>query len=162
MSEEVSFHVHVDVLGREHRFEASDVLQRFLARISALARDPAVKFRELEDVLFGGENPLLDHVSRPGRHLVTREALLHPAFLVFHEVLEAKRFAQGGRKPEGDFVRLIDASELCGAAVSTIRKALQEGRLRGYKKGSSWRVHVEDLPLLKPRARDDVGSEEDG
>lgn len=158
--------IHVDTIGEVHTIRIPESVAVFIARLQALARDPNSTLRQVEMLFYGPENPILDHEARPGRHLVTAETLKSPAYLVMHDIVQSKRLAEleGARpgsgfssaepKGEGDeYLYLTEAYEKYGIPIPTIRRALQEQRIRGHKNGKSWRVLVADLDKLRPRKK---------
>jgi excisionase family DNA binding protein len=134
----------------EHRHETLDghiIIEKaltpeqrdFLARVRRTAADPTVTVDELTNLVWSEVNPLLVTNLLPGRAMATRETYDNPAF---HEMLDwigRKRVATGDLDLERARARYTmtvpDAAELLGVAESTLRRAVKEHRLAGWKKG---------------------------
>ena len=53
-----------------------------------------------------------------------------------------------GDQPEPEYVTVREAAVIAGLSTKTVRRAVADGRIPGWRHGTSLRVRRDDLPLL--------------
>lgn len=113
----------------------------FLRRVLAAAKDPAVSEQELNDLVFGSENPLLDHTMVPGKTIATSEVYRDPIFHVMLDCIARKRMPPGAgvASPRTRYTMTVpEAAKQLGISESAVRQAIYAGRLRARKEGGTY------------------------
>lgn len=122
--------------------EPAGSLGAFLARAQQAAGDPNVSEDALTLLIYGPENPLLDHALLPGRSMVTAETLKHPLYPVLLDLLGRKRVALGTLDVDAAAARytlpVTEAAERLGIHPSAVRQAITARRLPAWKKGGQY------------------------
>ena len=117
-------------------------LAAFLARVRAAAEDPRVSEQALVELLYGSENPILDHTIFRGRGAVTRETFANPVYHVMLDLLDAKRVQVGTLEPERAAQRytmtVTEAAAELGVSTSAVRQAIAAKTLAAWKKSSGY------------------------
>lgn len=115
-------------------------LAAFLAHVRSAAEDPRVSEGELVELIYGSENPLLDHTIFKGRGAVTREVFANPIYHVMLDLLDAKRVQAGTLDPERAAQRysmtVTEAAERLEMTTSAVRQAIGAHRLAAWKSPS--------------------------
>lgn len=129
---------HTTIAGEVLEYPHPDAeLARFLARVRTAAEDPRVSEHELVDLIYGSENPLLDHTIFKGRGAVTLKAFENPVYHVMLDLLDAKRVQVGTLVPERAGARytmpVADAAAELGITPSAVRQAVERGQLAAWK-----------------------------
>lgn len=110
----------------------------FLERVRQAASDPAVTEDALVALLYGKDNPLLDHARLPGHSLVTADTLKNPLYRVLCDYLGQKRVQTGALDLAAAAARytltVTEAGERLGIHPSAVRQAIAAGRLPSWKK----------------------------
>jgi excisionase family DNA binding protein len=111
----------------------------FLKRVQTAATDPKITHTDLAKLIWSGDNPLLVTNLLPSRAMATRESFENPAFRAMRDVEDRKRLESGDLDLERARARYTmtvpEAAGALGVAESTVRRAVKEGRLAGWKKG---------------------------
>jgi excisionase family DNA binding protein len=132
--------IHTTLAGHRIEYPEPDPkLERFLKRVRTLAEDPNATEDELIALVYGADNPILDHAGLfPGRGAVTREVLDNPVYHVLTDFIARKRVASEGldvkRLAAKYTVSVPEAAEQLGVHTSAIYKAIQARRLPSWVK----------------------------
>lgn len=145
----------------------------FLSRVRAAAEDPRVSEGALVELIYGSENPILDHTIFKGRGAVTLEVFENPVYHVMLDLLSAKRVQLGTLDPERAASRYTMTVSEAAAALemtpSAVRQAIASKRLAAWKPGNeylldphsvaTYREHVKRRgPRAEPALRIRMGS----
>lgn len=126
-------------------------LARFLARLRTAVEDPGVSESAIVELIYGSENPLLDHTIFKGRGAVTREVFANPLYHVMTDLLDAKRVQVGTLNPERAAARytmtVTDAAAELGISTSAVRQAIERGQLSSWK--ANPRMHLLDPETVR-------------
>lgn len=132
-------------------------LAAFLARVRAAAEDPRVSEGELVELLYGRENPLLDHTIFRGRGAVTREVFANPVYHVMLDLLDAKRVQVGTLDPERAAQRysmtVTEAAEVLGMTTSAVRQAIAAKHLAAWKTGPVYLLDPSSVETYRDRVK---------
>lgn len=113
------------------------VLAAFMDRVRTASEDPKVLVVQLEAMVYGFENPLLDKDIIPGRAVVTKATYEHPCFHVMLDMIGRKRAATGHLDLAAARARhtmtVQQAAKHLDITEGAVRQAIHSGRL------SSWR-----------------------
>lgn len=114
-------------------------LAAFLARVRTAADDPRVSEHALVELIYGSENPILDHTIFRGRGAVTRETFANPVYHVMLDLLDAKRVQVGTLDPDRAAQRytmtVTEAAGELDMTTSAVRQAIASKKLAAWKKG---------------------------
>jgi len=140
--------VHACVNGEEVTYDSpAPPVAAFLERVRRAAADPKVTENDLIALIYGRENPLLDHTMLPGQSMVTPAVFEHPVYRVLTDLLDRKRVALGAldlERARAQFTLTVtEAAEQLGISPQAVRKAVEARRLAAWREGSQW--------LLDPR-----------
>jgi excisionase family DNA binding protein len=126
----------------------------FLARVVDATHDPSVSDAALTDLIYGKDNPILRQDILPNQGVVTREVFADPLYRVMTDLLGRKR-AQRGVRPTAPRAGLTvkEVAAKHGVHESAIRQAIEAGRLRATKHGSSYVIADEDAESFQPARR---------
>jgi excisionase family DNA binding protein len=120
----------------------------FVEHVREAAGFPGMSVEDLKNMVWSEANPFLERDLIPGRPMATRETYEHPAFRAMLDCIDRKRMALGDLDLEFAEARytitIPEAAEALGVAESTLRRAVQAGRVDGWKKGGVY--------YLDPRA----------
>ena len=123
----------------------------FIARATSAAYDPLVSEADLTALLYGPENPVLEHGRFEGRGAVTPAELRNPVYAVFLDLLDVKRAATGkASKPalEAAFRDTVsETAERLGISSSAIRQAIERGNIAAVKRPNGWLVDPKSADL---------------
>ncbi len=150
--------IHVSLAGHEIRYDdPKPDVERFLKRAQQVANNPKSKPDDLVTLIYGNENPILDHTLFPERGAVTREVLDNPIYHVLTDLLARKQAAAAGATPEKLKKRytltVAEAAEQAHVSPDAIRKAIKARRLPSWKEGGEYYLDPRTLVALAP----DVG-----
>ena len=135
---------HECVNGERVEYPApAPAVARFLERVRRAADDPAVTEDGLIALIYGRENPLLDHTMMPGRSMVTPAVFANPLYRVLVDLLDRKRVQSGAldlAKARARYtLSVTDAAAQLGINATAVRKAISAGRLPAWKAdGQYW------------------------
>jgi len=120
----------------------SDALA-FLVRCIQMAHDPEVNENDLIEVAYSEENPILKPGIIKGRGFIDQEALDHPLYPIFADLISLKGKNQGTFNSENALkqysLTVSEASEFLGISPSAIRQAIKAHKLAAIKKdGQHW------------------------
>jgi excisionase family DNA binding protein len=132
--------IHVSLAGHEIKYDDPDPkLGRFLQKAFDLASDPKVKSDTLIALIYGSENPILDHTVFPERGAVTREVLENPVYHVLSDLLARKQAAAAGVTPDKMSkhytLTVPEAAEQLGVSEDTINRGIRARRVPSWVKG---------------------------
>ncbi|WP_437670864.1 helix-turn-helix domain-containing protein [Sorangium sp. So ce131] len=116
-------------------------LDVFLRRVLLAATDPAVSEAELNDLVLGPENPLLDKTAVVGRSVATADVYRDPLFHVMLDCIARKRLpAQPAvAAPRTRYTMTVpEAAQQLGISESAVRQAIYASRLRASKEGGTY------------------------
>lgn len=153
--------IHVSLSG--HRIEYPDPdakTARFLQRLQALVDDPKTKTPDVVALIFGSENPIMDHTLFPERGAVTKEVLANPVYHVMTDLL-ARQQVKASRRPVEDYAKpytltVAQAAERKGVSPDAIRKAIKAHRLPSWVREGEYFLNPQSLDLLDLGARGPV------
>lgn len=117
--------------------EPSAEVGAFLDRVVAYANDPRTTDDEMIELIYGPENPLLDHTIFKGRGAVTRAVLDNPIYHVMVDWLTRKQKALGKVDVDAAIAEATMtvpevAAEL-GMSTSAVRQAIRAHKLAAVK-----------------------------
>jgi hypothetical protein len=136
--------VHECVNGEQIGYPApAPAVAKFLERVRRAAADAKVSEDELLALIYGRENPLLDHTALPGRSMVTPAVFANPLYRVLVDLLDRKRVQTGALDLERARARytlsVTDAAAHLGVNATAVRKAIGAGRLPAWRAdGQFW------------------------
>lgn len=117
----------------------------FLARVRSATNDPDVTESALTELIYGSENPILDHTIFPHRGAVTKAVFGNPLYHVMLDLLDQKRVQVGTLDLElakADYtVTVAEAAEKLGITPGAIRYAIKAQKLSAIKNGGVWLIH---------------------
>lgn len=134
---------HTTLAGEELTYpRPGPELEAFLARVRAAAEDPKVSEDGLIELIYGSENPLLDHTIFEGRGAVTLEVFENPVYHVMLDLLDQKRVQAGSldldRAAQRYTLTVSEAAEQLGISTSAVRQAIASKRLAAWKPGGEY------------------------
>jgi hypothetical protein len=145
--------IHDTLTGHRIEYpEPEPKLEKFLKRAQALAEDPAASEDDLVALLYGRENPILDHTLFPTRGAVTREVLENTVYHVLTDLL-ARKSVQA-RKVDPDklsrdyTLTVAQAAAEVGLTPDAIRKAIHSRKLPSWVKDGQYYLNPKHLSLL--------------
>ena len=130
--------VHLDLTPKEHRF---------FFRVEDASQDPGFTQDDMTSLVYGPDNPILNHDMLPGRHMVDDQAANHPLFKVLEDLIFRHRELLGtyNHKEANQWLydrctmSVKDASTILGISPQAVYKAIHAGYLvhskregRGY------------------------------
>lgn len=141
--------------------EPDEETKAFLERAIDAAEDPRVSNDQLIELIYGLENPILEHGRFEGRGAVTKEVLKNPLYRVFLDLLDHKRVALGETSAaalrEPFKLKVSEAAEIAGVTPDAIRKAVRDSRLTGIETPDGIRIDPRGLrswvETRKPRGK---------
>ncbi|MGK4003136.1 helix-turn-helix domain-containing protein [Sorangium sp. So ce1036] len=112
----------------------------FLRRVLAAAKEPSVTEADLNDLVFGPENPLLNRTVMAGRSVATAEVYRDPIFHVMLDCIARKRRpTEPAASSRARYTMTVpDAAQQLGISESAVRQAIYAGRLRASKEGGTY------------------------
>lgn len=145
--------IHVSLSGQELKYDDPDPkLARFLQRVTDVANDPKAKADELVALIYGRENPILDHTLFPERGAVTKEVLANPVYHVMADLLARKEAQQAGTDLERVAAKytlpVAEAAQRLVLSEDAVRRAIREKRLPAWVKKEGYFVNPDHLQLL--------------
>jgi hypothetical protein len=140
---------HLCVDGTVLKFDPpAPAVAAFLERVRRASEDPKVSEDQLVALIYGRDNPLLDHAMLPGHSMVTKEVFENPVYHVMCDYLGRKRVQLGTLDLAAARARFTmsvpDAAAKIGIHETAVRKAVATRRL------ASWRA--DGQIWLDPRA----------
>jgi hypothetical protein len=128
-------------------------LGAFMDRVRTATDDPTVTPSDLLSLVYGVENPLLDTSSIPGRAVIRRAALEHPAFHIMGDLLFRKHLAVRTMSPEvvaaAYTVSVKDAARQLGITGASVRAAISGHKLDARMRNGQWYLRPESLAAYK-------------
>lgn len=155
--------IHETLSGQRIEYPDPDAkLDRFLKRVHDIVEDAAATEDTLVALVYGRENPILDHTIFPERGAVTKAVLDSPVYAVLSDLITRKRLQQDG----GDAKKLgskhtltvSDAAARKGVSEDAIRKAIRERRLPAWKREGGYFLDPRSLDALELGGRGPVGA----
>jgi hypothetical protein len=145
--------IHISLAGHEIKYDDPDPkTEKFLKRVQALAENPKSKPDELVTLVYGSENPILDHTLFPERGAVTKEVLENPVYHVLTDLLARKQVAASGASSEQLGKRytltVAQAAEEAGVTKDAIRKAITSRRLPSWVRDGQYYIDPRTLAAL--------------
>lgn len=133
-------------------------LAAFIARVQKAVKDRSTTENDLIALVWGPENPLLDHNVRPGRSVATVATYKNPAFGVLLDLIQAKSIASGKTSVgalEASFDLSVDQAveAIGGITPDAVRKAIRSGKIAGEKRGRDYFVDSRSVALFKTGRR---------
>lgn len=123
--------------------EPTGALAAFIEHVRAAVDDVRVGEGEMLSLIYGAENPMLDHSGVPGRHMVTAATLARPEHRLLSDLLDRKRLALGRLDLVAARARhtltVTDAAARLGVHASAVRQAIERKVLPAWKdSGRIW------------------------
>lgn len=150
--------IHDTVSG--HRIEFPDPdpkLARFLRKVQETLDDKKTTEDDLTALIYGSENPILDHGLVPGRATVTRDVFDNPVYHVLSDLLWRKGIQQRGIDVEKVAKRYTltvkEAGELCGISPGAVRQAIHARRVASWVKDGEYFLDPNGLTPLQRSAK---------
>lgn len=145
--------IHVSLAGHEIKYDDPDPkLGRFLQKAFDLASDPKVKPDTLIALIYGSENPILDHTIFPERGMVTREVLENPVYHVLSDLLARKQAEAAGVTPDKlskhYTLTVPQAAEQMGVSEDTINRGIRARRIPSWVKDGQRYLDPRTLPAV--------------
>lgn len=142
---------HETLLGEQIEYpQPPPEVAAFLARAKLAAYDPLVSEDALISVIYGPENPVLEHGIFSGRGAVTPAVLKNPVYPIFLDLLDVKRAALGKTSKaalEAAFTETVsETAERLSLTTSAVRQAVEKGKIAAVKRPNGW--------LIDPRSAD--------
>lgn len=129
----------------------------YLSRVRVAANDPDVSTGELIDLIYSGDNPLLETGIIPGRGVVTKDVQHHPVYQIMLDLLQQKRITEGELDREAaesqHTMTVPEAAEELGVSTSAVRQALYSDRIAGRKVDGQWRIYSESVEAYEVSRR---------
>jgi excisionase family DNA binding protein len=115
-------------------------LGSFLRGVISAMKDPSVSEAELNDLVHGPQNPLLDHAVVPGKAVATADVYRDPIYHVMLDCIARKRFPQTttAAARERYTMTVPEAARQLGISESAVRQAIYATRLRAHKDGGTY------------------------
>ena len=154
--------VHVTLFNHTIKYpKPTPALAKFIKRLEAMVADTKVPEDQFRAVLFGRDNPLLDHTLYPERGPITAATLKDPVYPVLMDLLAQKQ-AQEDRvnleKLEAEYsMPVTEAAGLLGVHVNTLKKRIKTRQLRSWVKKA--RRGGQPEYYIKPEAVDGLRKE---
>lgn len=145
--------LHTTIYGRDISYDSgSDQVEQFLRRLKAAANDAEVSHDQMIALVYGPENPILDHQMAPGRSMVTKEVLGSPLYKVMTDLLGLKQVNLGLldlEKIRASYTLDVAAvAGRIGKTVQAVRNMIESDRLPGLWHKGQWWVNPESLTRL--------------
>lgn len=145
--------IHVSLAGHEIKYDDPEpIVERFIKRAQTLAENPKSKIDDLVTLIYGSENPILDHTLFPERGAVTREVLENPVYHVLTDLLARKQVSASGGSSEQLGKRytltVAQAAEEAGVTKDAIRKAIAARRLPSWVREGQYYIDPRTLAPL--------------
>lgn len=125
----------------------------FLARVIAATNDPRVTEAELTELVYGRENPILDHGIFPGRGAVTPQVFANPLYRVFTDLITQKSILEGTFVPARDrasyTLTVAEAAERIGVTPDAVRKAIRAKRLPASHRQGTYLIDPRDADTYR-------------
>jgi len=129
----------------------------FLARVRVAANNPTVSLDALISLIYGPENPLLDHTMLPGRAMVTKEVFANPVFHVMQDQIGVKRVQLGllnmTAERAAHTLSVQDVAKELGITPAAVRQAIAGHRLSAMYDNGQWWVRPESVASYKVSTR---------
>ncbi len=149
---------HETLEGRTLTYELTSEQAAFLARVQQAVADPSVREDDLIALIYGPENPLLDHAMLPGRAMVTKAVFDNPLYHVLADYIGRKRVQTGSLDLEAAkalfTMTVTQAAEKLGVHVSAVHQAIQAWRLAAWKKDGQLFLNPENVEHFGETRRD--------
>lgn len=129
----------------------------FLDRVRAAVADPTVPVSDLLLLIYGDENPILDHDFVPGRAMVTRRVFENPVYRVLTDLIGVKQLNLGQLEPakvDAAFtISVQDAATQLGLTPGAVRAAIVARKLAGHMRNGQWYTRPEAVAAYKVSTR---------
>lgn len=149
--------IHQTLSGQSIKYDPDPKLERFLKRVQALVDDPKATENDVVALVYGRENPILDHTIFPERGAVTKEVFDNPVYAVLTDQLARKQLQRDGVSPEklAEKFTVSVATAAARKCVSedAIRKAIRERRLPAWVRDGEYFLESDSLEAVKLGSR---------
>lgn len=143
-----------------HRIEYPDPdpkLAKFLQRASALVDDKKATEDDLVALVYGSDNPILDHTLVPGRGSVTREVFENPVYHVLTDLIWRKSVLEKGvdlaKVAKRYSLTVKEAAEQLAVTPDAVRKAISARRVASWVKNGEYFLDPKGLTPLQKSAK---------
>jgi hypothetical protein len=125
----------------------------FLARVRLAAQDPTVSIGQLIDLVYGPDNPLLDHTVFPGRGMVTAAVHADPIYRVMRDQIALKEAVAGTFNPadarKAYTLSVPKTSKKLGISPAAVRLAISNQKLAAVYDNGQWWIRPESVASYK-------------
>jgi hypothetical protein len=151
-------HTYTTLGGREISLPAlPKKVSAFIARCQEMLDLASAKPAELVRLIYGPENPILDHEQAPGISMVTPAVFADPirgtVYRVLADILFRKEVAAKGQDPTAIFaaytVDVPTAAKELGLTQPAIRAAIDSWKLGAVYRNGQWWLRPESLASYK-------------
>lgn len=153
--------IHISLSGHEIKYDDPEPkVEKFLKRVTALVEDPKGKTDDVVALVFGLENPILEHGTFPDRGSVTKDVLENPVYHVLSDLI-ARQYLKTSRQPIESLAKpytltVAEAAERKGVTPDAIRKAIKARRLPSWVKDGELYLNPRSLDLVEFGSRGPV------
>lgn len=132
-----------------------------IERLSRGVTDPAVTTNDMIALVYGPDNPVLDHATFPGRAAVTPAVLTNPLYKVMADLIDRKRVAMGELDIAAAHARhtvsVPEAATQLGITEQAVRAAIDADRLAAIYRNGQWWLTPESLASYQVSRRGPKG-----
>ncbi len=156
--------VHTTLAGHRIEFVEPDAkVDKFLWRVQTLLNDPKATENDMIALMYGRENPILEHSdSFPERGMVTKAVLEHPVYQVLTDLLARKSLAARDLDParlaKAYTLSVAQAAEKMGISEDGVRRAIHARRLPSWVKEGQYFLDPATLTPASAGQRGPLGA----
>ena len=130
-----------------------DVEVEFLRRLEGAIGDDSMSPDEMRALVYGAENPILDHEAMPGQPLVTRATLDNPVFRICVDCLSRKDIRAGridlAQAHAAYTVDVPTAAEQLGVSPQAVRAGIDSFKYDALFAKGQWWMRPETVASLR-------------
>ncbi len=133
--------------------DASPAEVSFLDRLQAALADESVSHEQFVALVYGVDNPILDHDAVPGHPLVSKATLANPWFRVCNDYITRKQIHCGAidlaQMQAGYTVDVPTAAEQLGVSPQAVRAGIDSFKYDALFAKGQWWMRPETVASLK-------------
>ena len=155
--------IHIMLSGEALSYEQTPASSRFIEHVRAMVERAQASEEAVVALVYGADNPLLQHGVLLGRGLVTRAVIADPTWHVLLDLVDqARARAAAARAREAPTARatvsVADAAAQLRVSTSAVRQAIARGTLEAVKQGGTYWLTPEAVGAYRvsrtgPKAR---------